>query len=97
MTKAEREHYAKLSEMGCIACIILGHGYSPAEIHHIRSGAGMAQKNHYSKAVPLCHAHHRTGGYSVAIHSGVKAFEKMIGMSEVDLVKQTKLILEGLT
>jgi hypothetical protein len=94
MTKDERAHYGKLSQMGCIACIVLGHGYSPSEIHHIRTGTGAGLRSHWSKAIPLCPLHHR-GGHGTGIHGGIKAFEKMVGMSEVDLLKKTLNLLEG--
>jgi len=93
--KQEKEHYARIADIGCVVCQLQGHGYSPCEIHHIRTGAGLAQKSHWSKALGLCHAHHRTGGYGTAIHAGVKAFEAMIGMSEIELLeKQLELLNE---
>jgi len=92
-TKAEKEHYAKLAELGCIACHVLGYGCSPCEIHHIRTGTGMAQKSHWSKAVGLCHNHHRNGGHGVAIHAGIEAFEKTIGMTEVELLAKNLVLL----
>ena len=94
MTKAEKEHYAKLAEIGCIACITLGYGYSPCEIHHIRSGVGMAQKAHWTEAIGLCPSHHRNGGHGVAIHAGVKAFEKAVGMTERELLAKNVALLK---
>lgn len=93
-TKAEREHYAKLSELGCIVCIRLGIGYSPAEVHHIRTGAGIGQKSEYKNAIPLCPLHHRIGGYGVALHAGQKEFEKRYG-TETELLKLTKTFIKG--
>jgi hypothetical protein len=29
--------------------------------------------------IPLCHPHHRTGGYGVAFHAGRKIWEKTFG------------------
>ena len=93
MSKAEREHYARIADIGCVVCLLQGYGYSPCEIHHIRSGVGLAQKAHWRKAIGLCHAHHRTGGRSVAIHAGIESFEVMIGMSELELLqKQLELL-----
>ena len=94
MTKAEKEHYAKLAELGCIACITLGYGYSPCEIHHIRSGVGMAQKAHWTEAIGLCPNHHRNGGHGVAIHAGVKAFENTVGMTERELLDKNVALLK---
>jgi hypothetical protein len=94
--KAEREHYARIADIGCVVCLLQGHGYSPCEIHHIRSGAGLAQKSHWSEAIGLCPPHHRTGGRSVAIHAGIESFEAMIGMSELELLdKQLELLNES--
>lgn len=93
MTKEERQHYDRIANSGCIACIVLGFGYSPCEIHHIRTGTGKGQKSHWSKAIGLCPNHHRNGGAGVAIHAGIKSFEKSIGMTELELLeKQLELL-----
>jgi hypothetical protein len=95
MTKHERNHYDKLSQLGCIVCQVLGHGYSAPHIHHIKSGnAGMGKKSHWSLAIPLCPTHHQHGGYGVAIHAGKKAFEAAVGMTEVELLNATLNRLE---
>lgn len=88
MTKAERLHYARLVSIGCIVCLRAGHGHSQPEIHHVRNGAGMGQKSHWKLALPLCHAHHRTGGYGVALHAGQAGFEKLYG-TELELLDAT--------
>lgn len=92
--KEEKEHYARLCSLGCIACHTLGYGFSPCEIHHIRYQAGLSKKSHFSKAIPLCPNHHRLGGHGVAIHAGRRAFETMVGMTELELVEKTKQLLE---
>lgn len=93
MTKEERKHYDKISQLGCICCHVLGFGYSPCEIHHIRTGTGAGRKSHWSKAIGLCPNHHRLGDVGVAIHSGIKSFEASIGMSELELLeKQLELL-----
>jgi hypothetical protein len=97
MTQDERNHYDKLSQLGCIVCNVLGHGYSASEIHHIKSGnAGMGKKSHWSLAIPLCAIHHRLGNYGVSIHAGKKAFEASVGMTEVELLNATLNRLERL-
>lgn len=96
MTKAEKQHYDKLSRLGCIVCRYLGFGFSPCEIHHIRHGAGIAQKSHYSQAIGLCPNHHRLGGYGIAIHAGRTGFETNVGMDEVELLNLTKSLMEEL-
>ncbi len=93
MTKDERKHYDRIATHGCIACHILGYGYSPCEIHHIRTGVGKGQKAHWSRAIGLCPNHHRNGGASVAIHAGIRSFEQAIGMTELELLeKQLELL-----
>lgn len=96
MTKQEKAHYDKLSNLGCIACIVLGYGYSPPEIHHIRHGTGIARRAAYDKAIPLCPRHHRLGGYGIAYHAGRHAFEQSIGKTEVELLELTTQYLEAL-
>jgi hypothetical protein len=95
MTKQEREHYDLIAQHGCIACHVLGYGFSACEIHHIRTGAGAGQKSHWSKAIGLCPNHHRNGGSGIAIHAGIRSFEKAIGMTEVELLEKQLEILNG--
>jgi len=97
MTKDERKHYGRIADQGCIACNVLGHGFSPCEIHHIRTGAGAGQKSHWSRAIGLCPLHHRNGGYGIAIHAGIDGFEQTIGMSEVELLSKQLDLLNGTT
>ena len=93
MTKDERKHYDRIAQCGCIVCNIFGHGFSPCEIHHIRTGIGMGQKSHFNCAIGLCPNHHRLGGYGIAIHAGIDGFEKTIGMTELELLqKQLELL-----
>lgn len=93
MNKDEREHYARISDIGCVVCLLNGYGHSPCEIHHIRTGTGAGKKSHWSKAIGLCPSHHRLGGYGIAIHAGIDGFEKAIGMTELELLeKQLELL-----
>jgi len=94
MTKDERKHYERLSQLGCIVCRNLGFGYSQPHIHHIRHGAGIGQKSHWSIAIPLCPLHHQNGGFGVALHAGQKTFERKYG-TESELLHQTLTILES--
>lgn len=91
-TAAERKHLSALATMGCIVCRNLGYGITPAEIHHLRNGVGMGQRNAHKNAIPLCHAHHRTGGHGVAIHAGQKAFEQNFG-TELELLEKVRGML----
>lgn len=94
MTKAERQHYDKLSQIGCIVCQREGLGYTMPHIHHIRHGVGMAQRSHYLLAIPLCPLHHQNGGHGVALHAGQKTFEAKYG-TESELLAHTTKILKG--
>lgn len=94
MTKAEKQHYDKLSQIGCIVCLREGHGYSQPHIHHIRHGVGMAQRSHYLMAIPLCPLHHLNGSYGTALHAGQKAFESTFG-TELELLEHTTKISNG--
>lgn len=79
MTNKERYHLAQVVSLGCIIC-----GNIP-EIHHVRHGMGMGQRNSNFNVIPLCHVHHRTGNYGTAFHAGKKAFEKNFG-TELELL-----------
>lgn len=96
MIKAEKERYEKLSYLGCIACRVLGYGYTPTEIHHIRFGQGVGKRAGFDQSIPLCPHHHRLGGYGVAYHAGKSAFERAIGKTEVELLELTNQLLKEL-
>jgi len=87
VTAKKRLHLARVAALGCVICRNMGYGATPAEIHHIRTGQGLKRASHF-ETIPLCHAHHRTGGYGVAFHAGKAAFEANYG-SELELLQQT--------
>ena len=83
-TKAEKEHFGRLADLGCILCIHLGYGEgSPAEIHHIRKGG----KRSNAPVIALCPEHHR--GNSGIHLLGSKGFYKTYNVSENDLLEIT--------
>lgn len=88
-TKAEKEHFGRLARLGCILCIRLGYGDgTPAEIHHIRR----AGKRSNAPVIPLCPIHHRG---NEGIHGmGRKAFERIYGLTEEDLLLHTETLIE---
>lgn len=86
MKAKERMHLSKVAELGCIACLNLGHDEVPAEIHHIKSG-GVGLRASNFEVIGLCHTHHRTGGHGVAIHAGRKTWEGIHG-TESQLLDQ---------
>ena len=53
-TKADKQWLDDVSSLCCIACRNAGLGASLAEIHHVRSGAGMAQRAAHNRVLPLC-------------------------------------------
>ena len=88
-TKAEKEHFGKLSRLGCILCIRLGYGEGTlSEIHHIRRFGG---KRENTEVIPLCPEHHR--GNSGVLGLGHKGFAKYWGFSEEDLLEKVNDLL----
>ncbi|MHB0806028.1 Ref family recombination enhancement nuclease [Stutzerimonas nitrititolerans] len=92
MTKAESTHLSRVAALGCIVCRNLGYGESPAACHHIRAGQGMSQRASHFEVIPLCGAHHQTGGHGVAIHAGQKTWEAKYG-TELELLAQVRRLL----
>lgn len=92
--KSEKAHLNAVANLGCIVCRNERLGQSPAEIHHIRSGQGMSQRASNYDVIPLCHIHHRTGGYGVAFHAGKKVFESKYG-TERELLSQVEGLING--
>ncbi|WP_396189599.1 Ref family recombination enhancement nuclease [Flavobacterium sp.] len=83
MTKEQRKHYDKVASLGCSLCRYLGYGESPPHLHHIRR----AGKRSNAPVIPLCEKHH-TG--NAGIHwMGRRAFEKIYGITEEELLEQT--------
>ena len=93
MTKAEKEHYAKLARLGCILCRqidVRNIEDSPTEIHHIRRYGG---KRSLAPAIPLCAWHHRLDSRTSIHGLGHKGFTKFWGFSEEDLLEKTNQLL----
>ena len=67
-TVEQRRRWEILRAFGCFIC------GTPAEIHHC--GIVVGCKKDHDKVISLCAAHHRSGGYGVAIHSGRKEWER---------------------
>jgi len=87
-TKAEEKHMGRVAALGCVVCRNLGHGPTPAQVHHIREGQGTGQRAGHFLTIPLCSDHHQWGGPGVAFHADRRAFERLYG-SELDLLDQT--------
>ena len=87
MTAASKRHLDRIADIGCILCLHLQLGKTPAEIHHIREGQGGAQRASDFLAVPLCPEHHR--GASGFHGLGMRAFERTYRVSELDMLALT--------
>ncbi len=90
-TAVDKRHFSKVVEIGCICCLNNLYEGSPAEIHHIGNGS-MGKRASNDEVIPLCHIHHRTGGYGVAVHSGRNAWEDNHG-TEQELLEQVRGLL----
>jgi len=85
---AEKKHLNAVAESGCIVCRLFLGEASPANIHHLRKGMGMGQRNSHSRVIPLCPTHHQLGPVGVAFHAGRKSFEENFGTEE-ELLEQS--------
>ena len=87
-TVAQKRHFGKLADFGCILCFRLGYSGTPAEIHHIRRGG----KRSSAPVIPLCPEHHR--GDSGVHGLGRRAFERTYGTTEDELLELAWRIID---
>lgn len=85
--KAEREYMGKVASLGCYLCRYLGYGETPAQVHHLREGQGMAQRASNYLTVPLCDTHHANSSPD-GIHGQRRAW-KLAGVDEMDALADT--------
>ena len=93
---SEREHQAKVREIGCIACYLLsGQQGTPAAIHHVK-GSRRTESNPepHKQVIGLCGEHHqgtgkKPGGY---VHGRLAEFEEMFGSQE-SLIEMTEELI----
>lgn len=79
----------RVAALGCALCRRLGYGVSPAELHHPRTGAGMAMRAKHALVIPLCVRHHRD--YPGSLHAmGRRAWEREYRVTELELAAQTQ-------
>jgi hypothetical protein len=89
-TRAEKQHFRKVAELGCSLCRHQGNEGTPAELHHIRR----AGKRSDAPVIPLCPYHHR--GSNTSIHGmGRKRFEAEYNISEEELLEQTESLINA--
>jgi hypothetical protein len=80
-TAAEKRHMDKVAALGCIACKVIGHDDTPAEIHHLD------RARIHTRVLPLCAYHHRHGPAGQAVHNCTPEWEHNFGTQE-DLLLQ---------
>jgi len=75
----------RVARIGCIACLLLGHGESPAQLHHIREER--IARNDFL-VLPLCDPHHAGEQPGVpSIHKRKAELLRQLGVqSEFDLL-----------
>lgn len=90
MTKAEKWWLDAITRLGCIVCLLLGLGPTPAVPHHLLRGG---RRIGHLDTIPLCDpGHHQnppTGSGKIARHPTKAQFEKAYG-SEEYLLRKTK-------
>lgn len=92
MTKAEKAHKTALAALGCMACRRLYGPHEPAEVelHHYRGGGW--GKGDYTTLIPLCETHHRG---RAGVHGlGVKGFDRAYPFTQLDLLNDTRDLME---
>ena len=78
-----REYMGKVAQLPCAICGVYG-----VHVHHIRTGIGMGRRASDFDTLPLCPEHHQG---MTGIHGmGRKAWERHHGITELQLLKQTK-------
>ena len=90
-TKAEKRHMGRVASLGCYLCRQLGYGETPAQVHHVREGQGMAQRASNWLTAPLCEQHHT--GSKDGWHGRREAWNRA-GLNEMDALADTIMRLE---
>jgi hypothetical protein len=85
-TKADKKWFDAICELGCIVCRNEFGMFSPACPHHID---GKTKPGAHRETIPLCGAHHQTGGRGVAIHPHTAVWEELHG-NQYDLLEQVE-------
>jgi len=90
-TKSDNEWMRRITEMGCIACMVQGTPGTMAEVHHIREGQGRGQRSNHQQSLALCPAHHRGTDHprTASIHMAKLAFIDQFG-TEQELLELTR-------
>lgn len=75
MKSSESRHLSRVADLGCIVCWLAGVKDTPAEIHHVREGQGMAMRASHFLTIPLCPDHHRGKHGIHGDRQAIKAFK----------------------
>ena len=81
MKSANRNHMGRIAELPCSLCGSPG----PSQVHHLREGMGMAQRNSDWITIPLCHDCHQGQD---GIH-GTRNLWNIYKKSELDCLADT--------
>ena len=87
MNNEEKNYLDRVSSLGCYLCRHLWYGDTPAQVHHLREGQGMAQRASHFLTIPLCDAHHANSSPD-GIHGQRRAW-KLAGVGEMDGLADT--------
>jgi len=93
----ERLHEARVRDLGCILCRLLGRGSALATLHHCRFPVGMGQRSSGWYAIPLARPLHQLGQMppewpfrdDVPIEAGEAPFRLRYGLWEPELLVAT--------
>jgi hypothetical protein len=94
MSAAAKRWMSLIAQLPCQLCEHIGMGPTfGVELHHPREGAGMGQKSGHWLAIALCPDHHQG---PLGIHGlGTQRFERMYGVTELELSNRTLARLYG--
>lgn len=85
-----------VAALGCLACRMEGRPGVPAQLHHPRSKAGLAERGSDMEVYGLCPAHHTGQGQRrgfLSAHGNARAFHAAYGSDE--LLSRTARVLAG--
>lgn len=77
----------RVASLGCYLCRATGLGATPAQVHHVRLGLGMAMRPSHWLTIPLCDRHHANHSPD-GIHGQRRAWRNA-GLDEMDALADT--------
>lgn len=90
MSVKSKRHMSRVADLGCMLCLLLEQGKTPAEVHHLREGQGGGQRASDFLTIPLCPDCHR-GPHGL---HGDRALLRIAKVNELDLLALTLEALE---